>query len=76
MAAASLLGFTSNLEHAVDGWASFALRDYRGMDDKAAILADVCTALSGNQPDKAGAILRERYPFVPLANVGRRYSVR
>lgn len=46
------------------------------MDDKAAILADVCAALSGNQPDQAGAILRERYPFVPLANAGRRYSVR
>lgn len=46
------------------------------MDDKAAVLADVCNALSGNQPDRAEAILRERYPFVPLANFGRRYSVR
>ena len=45
------------------------------MDDKAAVLAEVCVALSGNQPDKARAILREEYPFVPLANVGRRYSV-
>jgi hypothetical protein len=39
------------------------------------VLADVCAALSGNQPDEAGMILRKRYPFVPLANVGRRYSV-
>lgn len=46
------------------------------MDQKAAVLADVCAALSGNQPDEAVAILRERYPFVPLVNVGRRYSVR
>ena len=46
------------------------------MDDKAAVLADVCAALSGNQLEEAGAILRKRYPFVPLINVGRRYSVR
>ncbi|MGH6840107.1 MAG: HNH endonuclease [Methylocella sp.] len=46
------------------------------MNDKAAVLADVCAALSGNQPYEAGAILRKRYPFVPLKNVGRRYSVR
>jgi HNH endonuclease len=46
------------------------------MDDKAGVLADVCAALSGNQPNEAGAILRERYPFVSLVNVGRRYSVR
>ncbi len=46
------------------------------MDDKAALLADVCAALSNNRPDEAGAILRDRYPFVPLANVGRRYSAR
>jgi hypothetical protein len=36
------------------------------MDDKAAVLADVCAALSGNQSIEAGAILQERYPFVPL----------
>jgi hypothetical protein len=46
------------------------------MDDKAAVLADVCAALSGNQLEEAGAILRKRYPFVPLINVRRRYSVR
>lgn len=46
------------------------------MDDKAAVLADVCTALSGNRSDEAGTILQKRYPFVPLANVGRSYSVR
>jgi HNH endonuclease len=46
------------------------------MDDKAAVLTDVCTALSGKRLNEAGAMLRERYPFVPLVNVGRRYSVR
>jgi hypothetical protein len=46
------------------------------MDDKADVLADVCAALSGNQPNEAGAILRERYPFVSLVNSGRRHSVR
>ena len=46
------------------------------MDDKAAVLADVCAALSGNRADKAGAILSDRYPFVSLINVGRRHSVR
>jgi hypothetical protein len=49
---------------------------YRRMDDKAAVLTDVCAALAGNQPDEAGAILRERYPFVPLVTIERRYSVR
>jgi hypothetical protein len=44
--------------------------------DKAAVLADVCAALSLNQPDEAGMILREQYPFVSLAKVGRRYSKR
>jgi hypothetical protein len=46
------------------------------MVDKAAVLTDVCAALSDNQPEEAGAILQERYPFVPLMKVGRRYSVR
>jgi hypothetical protein len=40
------------------------------MDDKAAVLADVCGDLSGNRADEAGAILSERYPFVSLINVG------
>lgn len=46
------------------------------MDDKAAVLSDVCAALSRDRPDEAGMVLRERYPFVTLANAGRRYSVR
>lgn len=46
------------------------------MNDKAAVLAEVCTILAGNQADKAADVLRERYPFVPLANAGRRYSIR
>jgi hypothetical protein len=45
------------------------------MVDKAAVLVDVCDALSGNRPGEAGEILRERYRFVPLANVGRHYSL-
>jgi hypothetical protein len=45
------------------------------MDDKAAVLVDVCAALSGNQLEKAAAILHERYPFVPLVKGGRRYSI-
>jgi hypothetical protein len=39
------------------------------------VLVDVCAALSGNQPEEAAAILRERYPFVPLVKAGRRYSM-
>jgi hypothetical protein len=46
------------------------------MEDKSAVLADVCAALTGDQPAIAADILRDRYPFVPLVNVGRRYSVR
>jgi hypothetical protein len=46
------------------------------MDDKAAVLAEVCAALSGNHRDEAAAILRERYPFIPLDKVVRRYSIR
>jgi hypothetical protein len=46
------------------------------MEDKSAVLAEVCAALTGNQSAVAADILRDRYPFVPLVNVGRRYSVR
>src|ERR1700716_3481233 len=46
------------------------------MDDKAAVLADVCAALSGNQSIEAGAILQERYPFVPLVKTRGLYLVR
>jgi hypothetical protein len=45
-------------------------------DDKSAVLSDVCAALTGNQFALATDILRDRYPFVPLANVGRRYNFR
>jgi hypothetical protein len=40
------------------------------MDDKAAVLADVCAALSGGGSAQAIPVR------VPLINVGRRYSVR
>jgi hypothetical protein len=46
------------------------------MDDKPAILAEVCAALASDRPIEAGSILGNRYPFVPLASVGRRYSIR
>jgi hypothetical protein len=46
------------------------------MDDKSAVLAEVCAALTNNQLAVAADILKDRYPFVPLLNVGRRYSVR
>jgi hypothetical protein len=45
------------------------------MEDKAAVIADVCAALAGNQRAVAGAILTERYPFAPLVNSGRRISL-
>jgi hypothetical protein len=46
------------------------------MDDKALILRDVCAALSGDQPGAATAILHKRYPFLPIVNAGRSYTVR
>ena len=46
------------------------------MGDKGAVLNEVCAALSGDRVGVAAAILRDRYPFVPLANAGRRYSFR
>jgi hypothetical protein len=46
------------------------------MEDKAAVLSDVCAALSINQQGEASEILCAQYPFVPLANVGRHYSIR
>ena len=42
----------------------------------AAVLRDVCAALSDDRPSDAAAILRDRYPFAPLVNVKRRYTVR
>jgi hypothetical protein len=46
------------------------------MEEKSAVLADVCDALTAGQPVAAANILKDRYVFVPLSNVGRRYSVR
>jgi hypothetical protein len=45
-------------------------------DDKSDILSEVCDALTDNQLAVARDILRDRYPFVPAANVGRRYTFR
>jgi len=50
--------------------------DSSTITSKAAVLADVCAALSDNKPNDAAGILRDRYPFVPLANVGRSYTIR
>jgi 5-methylcytosine-specific restriction endonuclease McrA len=46
------------------------------MEDKTAVPAAVCSALSSGQAAVATDILRSSYPFVPLSNAGRRYSVR
>ncbi len=46
------------------------------MDDKAAILTEVCDALSADRAADASSILQARYPFMPFTNAGRRYSVR
>jgi hypothetical protein len=43
-------------------------------DDKCVVLSDVCAAVTDNQLAVATDILRDRYAFVPLANVGRRYT--
>ena len=45
-------------------------------DDKSVVLSDVCAAVTDNQLAVATDILRDRYAFVPLANVGRRYTFR
>ncbi|MBN9559578.1 MAG: HNH endonuclease [Alphaproteobacteria bacterium] len=45
------------------------------MNDKAAVIVDVCAALSSNQTGEAASILLERYPFAPFSKVARRYSV-
>lgn len=45
-------------------------------DDKADILADVCAALADNRVEDAADKLSSRYPFIPLASAGRRYSPR
>ncbi|STZ45127.1 HNH endonuclease [Mycolicibacterium gilvum] len=46
------------------------------MDSKAGVLSDVCTALAGGDSlSAAREILRDRYPFVPVEKIVRRYSV-
>jgi hypothetical protein len=50
--------------------------DERRLDDKAAVLRDVCAALSSDRLGDASDILRERYAFAPMTNVGRHYSER
>ena len=44
------------------------------MPDKSDILARVCEALERGNPSDASAVLLNEYPFIPLENVGRRYS--
>jgi hypothetical protein len=38
------------------------------------VLANVCAEVDAGRANAAAVILAEEYPFVPLANVGRRYS--
>jgi hypothetical protein len=45
------------------------------MEDKSAVLADVCAALADGQDVGAAGILNERYPFVSLVNSGRNISL-
>jgi hypothetical protein len=42
--------------------------------NKAAVIAQVCAALSAGEGDRAGAIARSEYPFDPAVHGGRRYS--
>jgi len=46
------------------------------MEDKPAVLAAVSSALTSGQAAVAADILRSSYPFLPLSNAGRRYSIR
>jgi hypothetical protein len=46
------------------------------LSDRASILVEVCNAISANRHDDARAVLREKYPFVPLTNAGRHYTER
>ncbi len=44
------------------------------MTDGSDTLAAICRAIDDNRYDSAVEILSREYPFVPLANAGRRYS--
>ena len=44
------------------------------MIDGSDVLVGVCAAIDAERKDDAAAILARDYPFVPLKNVGRRYS--
>lgn len=46
------------------------------MEEKSGVLAEVCAALTSNQLAAATKILRERYPFIPVASGGRSYTFR
>lgn len=46
------------------------------MDLKAGVLVDVCAALAVGDSNKAKRTLQERYPFVPVEKIARRYSER
>jgi hypothetical protein len=45
------------------------------MENKTAVLA-VCSALTAGQSVATAEMLRSRYPFISLSNVGRRYGAR
>ena len=46
------------------------------MELKAGVLSDVCAALAVGDSSKAKTTLQERYPFVPVEMIARRYSER
>lgn len=46
------------------------------MDSNAGVLFDVCAALRVGDSGSAKATLRERYPFVPIEKIVRRFSIR
>jgi hypothetical protein len=45
------------------------------MDAKCNIIADVCSAITSSKRDVASDLLRTGYPFIPLNNSGRSYSI-
>lgn len=62
-------------ESAQPGWYPDPSDNTSKVDAKADVLSDVCAALTvGNSPS-ARAIIRDKYPFKPVAKSVRRYSV-
>ena len=43
-------------------------------DQRAHVISAVCAELTSSNVENAAAILNNKYPFVPLKNIGRSYS--